>query len=166
MTRFAVMTALWLPLPAALVACDTGDTTDPYTSTEAPDLSYGEVFDDGKYDAAPQLCGGIAGLKCPKNKKCLIKETFPADASGTCVGKKAYSNWQKKCGLTKCFLYECPVGFHRLYTSKNCCGTCVPDEPTDDGLCLAAADCEGLPHIMCLGSWSCTQGQCNYSCAI
>lgn len=34
------------------------------------------------------------------------------------------------------------------------------------GPCEEAEDCEGLPHIECYGEWTCTEGECNYVCAM
>lgn len=30
--------------------------------------------------------------------------------------------------------------------------------------CETPKDCEGLPHVACLGEWQCVQGQCQYKC--
>ncbi len=32
-------------------------------------------------------------------------------------------------------------------------------------MCTAASDCEGLPHIECVGQWDCSNGQCQYDCS-
>lgn len=37
-----------------------------------------------------------------------------------------------------------------------------PSEP--DGSCATPADCAGLPHLMCVGDWSCVDGRCDYQC--
>ena len=34
----------------------------------------------------------------------------------------------------------------------------------EDPICKVASDCEGLPHIACDGTWSCDEGQCNFTC--
>lgn len=36
----------------------------------------------------------------------------------------------------------------------------VPSEAT----CETPKDCEGLPHVMCLGEWQCVAGECQYLC--
>lgn len=40
---------------------------------------------------------------------------------------------------------------------------CVPGEP-DEPVCAVPADCEGLPHVMCVGQWGCVLGECTWSC--
>lgn len=42
------------------------------------------------------------------------------------------------------------------------CGIIEPEEP----VCDAAADCSGLPHIMCEGAWACEEGLCKWDCDI
>ena len=42
---------------------------------------------------------------------------------------------------------------------------CSPTPPAvPDYQCTTAQDCEGLPHVMCVGEWECVQGVCEYSC--
>lgn len=40
---------------------------------------------------------------------------------------------------------------------------CIPVTPTVDP-CADALDCEGLPHTLCDGQWSCQGGQCVWAC--
>lgn len=42
---------------------------------------------------------------------------------------------------------------------------CAPDPQEDPSMCQAASDCEGMPHIGCVGEWSCEYGQCSYDCS-
>lgn len=35
-----------------------------------------------------------------------------------------------------------------------------------EGECRTPQDCEGLIHIMCVGSWSCENGKCVYNCDV
>ncbi|MFT5430505.1 MAG: Cys-rich repeat protein [Myxococcota bacterium] len=48
-----------------------------------------------------------------------------------------------------------------LLMGMNSCGG---DPPPNSQQCQVAADCEGLPHIECVGSFSCESGQCIYEC--
>jgi len=41
--------------------------------------------------------------------------------------------------------------------------TCAPVASGQPG-CLAAKDCEGLDHVMCVGSWQCVDATCTYQC--
>jgi len=40
---------------------------------------------------------------------------------------------------------------------------CIPVNPAETG-CVDAIDCEGFPHAMCVGQWSCMGGQCVWEC--
>ena len=40
---------------------------------------------------------------------------------------------------------------------------CIPIEP-EEPTCYSAVDCEGLPHILCIGQWSCVINQCAWNC--
>lgn len=69
------------------------------------------------------------------------------------------------CSLVYCLAVECPEGWERVYNGPNdCCGTCKELNPSDDGYCNNAAQCEDLVHIMCVGSWSCVDNACEYNC--
>ena len=46
---------------------------------------------------------------------------------------------------------------------KGGCGPIDPPVTTGDQ-CAAAADCVGLPHVMCLGDWACDTGACKWQC--
>ena len=41
--------------------------------------------------------------------------------------------------------------------------TCIP-APPEEPVCMAPADCEGLPHILCVGEWTCAEGLCVWDC--
>ena len=42
---------------------------------------------------------------------------------------------------------------------------CTSPPPAVPGCqCATAQDCEGLPHVMCVGEWQCLQGAYKYSC--
>jgi len=41
--------------------------------------------------------------------------------------------------------------------------TCVPMEP-EEPVCATPADCEELPHTMCVGQWQCVDGACVWEC--
>jgi hypothetical protein len=43
--------------------------------------------------------------------------------------------------------------------------SCTPIEP-EEPVCAEPADCEGLPHVMCVGGWSCVDGQCAWQCGV
>ncbi len=47
-----------------------------------------------------------------------------------------------------------------LGAAKKGCGHVAPTEP----VCDVPADCQGLPHPDCEGGWSCTKGECSWSC--
>lgn len=40
---------------------------------------------------------------------------------------------------------------------------CEPVEPVEP-VCSHSYDCEGLPHILCLGKWECLNGECVWKC--
>jgi len=40
---------------------------------------------------------------------------------------------------------------------------CTPDEP-EETACTEPLDCEGLPHILCVGEWECVGGACSFEC--
>lgn len=132
---------------------------------EMPNLSYGIATETelGKY----QMCGGLAGLACPDHQHCLIKDTYP-DAAGVCVGEPTYKNWHDMCSMVLCAQPLCPDGFRLHYGPQNCCGTCLPNGDSgnhgQEGLCMTPSGCDGLAHIMCVGSWSCEKNTCSYSC--
>jgi hypothetical protein len=153
-------------LAAAVVTagCD-GATAPDDTIPAGPGVSYDASYAIGKADNpnAPS-CGGIAGFVCPEGMKCLMRADYP-DAMGTCVGPQQHDRWTGECAAVKCMQVECPAGMKLKITPNHCCGTCVGHaQPLDEGQCATAADCEGLPHIMCVGAWSCDQGACGYTC--
>jgi len=41
--------------------------------------------------------------------------------------------------------------------------TCIP-VPPEEPVCVAPADCEGLPHVLCVGEWTCVEGLCVWDC--
>lgn len=43
-------------------------------------------------------------------------------------------------------------------------GGCVEPFPLDETACDVASQCEGLPHIDCVGDWQCEVGQCVFQC--
>lgn len=140
-------------------ACVEGDPA------EGPVLTYDQSLAQGG-----DMCGGIAGLQCPDGQRCLITEDYP-DAAGMCVGAQDYNNHRDRCDLVRCIALACPEGFDRIYTPEHCCGMCVPSgggqgqgQGQGEGSCSQPSDCEGLPHIMCVGSWSCERNQCSYTC--
>lgn len=45
--------------------------------------------------------------------------------------------------------------------SKPMCHS-TPAKPSH--ACVTPQDCEGLPHVMCVGEWQCVQGECRYEC--
>jgi hypothetical protein len=113
-------------------------------------------------------CGGIAGLICPEGQQCVMHETYP-DAMGFCAGPGEARAEHDRCALIRCLAVECPAGQIRKYSAGNCCGVCVNDPkstPLPEGSCNSPADCDGLIHIMCVGSWACVSGSCSYSCDV
>jgi len=46
---------------------------------------------------------------------------------------------------------------------KSGCGP-IDTPPVTQNQCAADTDCNGLPHVMCLGAWACTQGACSWKC--
>ncbi len=64
------------------------------------------------------------------------------------------------CDLVKCA--ACAAGYEMSPTPGNCC-RCVKSKGPD-GSCTTPSDCDGLVHIMCVGSWSCVANQCSYTC--
>ncbi len=110
------------------------------------------------------FCGGIAGFECPEGMWCKLDGNYP-DAGGTCKGSPAGDD----CSLVRCIGPDsCPAGqTYHAPKGKDCCGSCKgPDKSVDEGYCETAADCDGLIHIMCVGSWSCDSNQCAYDCDV
>lgn len=68
------------------------------------------------------------------------------------------------CSTVYCIAVECPEGFERHYTPNDCCGTCKPINPSTEGYCNTASQCEGLVHIQCVGDWTCEANACTYTC--
>ena len=46
--------------------------------------------------------------------------------------------------------------------AKNGCGTSSNPPPTAE--CTTPADCEGLPHVLCVGGWQCLESKCSFQC--
>jgi hypothetical protein len=165
-TSVALPIALFLASACGSKQPPTGTTTGEVKGQkdEAPSQSYGR--DPGRDQA---MCGGIAGFVCPEGQKCLMHETYP-DAAGVCVGQPEEKGWKDRCATVRCMALECPAGFKRHFTPQSCCGRCIPDPKADpppaEGSCKTPEDCNDLPHIMCVGSWSCTGGTCDYNCGV
>ena len=47
-----------------------------------------------------------------------------------------------------------PAALLLIFAAGNTAPMCGEIEPLDP-ICEAASECEGLPHIMCEGEWSC-----------
>ncbi len=67
----------------------------------------------------------------------------------------------KKVSTTVLFLVLGTLFVVLSGTSKT---TCVPAPPPEEPICAVPADCEGLPHLNCVGKWACDQGQCIWHC--
>lgn len=46
---------------------------------------------------------------------------------------------------------------------KGGCGPIDPP-PVDNDSCEQPADCDGIPHVNCLGDWQCVEGACYWKC--
>ena len=66
------------------------------------------------------------------------------------------ATWTKAAAL-----FVCVYGF-MMFTGADG-SICVPGEP-DEPVCVTPVDCEGLPHIMCVGAWTCNAGDCDWQC--
>jgi len=52
-----------------------------------------------------------------------------------------------------------------IAVAGNDAADCIPITTIPEVGCSAAADCEGLPHDLCLdGGWQCVNGKCEYKC--
>jgi len=49
---------------------------------------------------------------------------------------------------------------------KGGCGPIDTPPVTGGDQCAVATDCNGLPHVMCLGDWSCDSGACKWQCSL
>ena len=61
------------------------------------------------------------------------------------------------------------TGFLLLTGAKSCGSADAGSDPDNDGredICKVDQDCEGLPHIACVGDWSCDEGQCAWDCSV
>ncbi len=59
------------------------------------------------------------------------------------------------------------AGSFVLLTGAKSCGgadSSSDSEAPSEPMCKVASDCEGLPHVKCVGAWSCDEGQCSYEC--
>lgn len=55
------------------------------------------------------------------------------------------------------------MGVFLMGAEKGGCGPVEPPVESSDQ-CVAAADCEGVSHVMCLGDWQCVEGACRWKC--
>jgi hypothetical protein len=110
------------------------------------------------------FCGGIAGFPCPDGMRCKLDGNYP-DAGGTCIGPQGPRQWICPMIAIRCMEGTRPVEV------GHCNWKCVPHHPQDQGQCRTDADCarwaydNNIPHIMCVGSWTCERGQCAYQCS-
>lgn len=103
----------------------------------------------------------VAGLAAG----CGQTETVDAPTLSYAQDLRTTGNGPTDCSTVYCLTVECPEGFERVFRGKNdCCGTCVESNPSDDGYCNQASQCEGLVHIQCVGDWACVDNACEYSC--
>jgi len=138
MTRLSLRLAITLGLLGTFTASSAflGDC-DPEGDPTCP---LGQVFDD---DSGQCVSGCFDNTDCPSGQVC--QEVW-------CFTTPCY--WQ--CGAPPCQLNE-DCGEHQW---------CDDGECRDEGWCDQAQDCapQGLPHVMCIGDWSCEQNQCVYHC--
>lgn len=129
----------------------------------------------GQGQGKAAVCGGLAGLTCPQGKVCFSTDAFP-DAAGVCLSAAQVEAGRNRCAAVRCAAPECAEGQQVLVTPETCCGSCIP-APKGRGQgatggqgagdrCKTAAECDArdLPHIQCVGSWSCDQGRCKFNC--
>jgi len=57
-----------------------------------------------------------------------------------------------------------PAAVLLIFAAGNTAPMCGNIEPSMEQVCDSAADCTGLPHTDCDGTWSCENGQCSYTC--
>lgn len=57
-----------------------------------------------------------------------------------------------------------PAAVLLLFAAGNTAPMCGSIEPSMEQACSSAADCAGLPHADCDGTWSCSNEQCSFSC--
>jgi hypothetical protein len=96
---------------------------------------------DGVYPAKcceGQMCGGIAGIKCPAGQRCVLDGNYP-DASGKCVA----------CPPVLCELY-CANGFD---VDKNGCEICKCKPAQND--CRQAGCAAGKYCTFCWTAFMC-----------
>jgi hypothetical protein len=61
----------------------------------------------------------------------------------------------------------CLNGYEAVIAGNSCRWSCRPAGGNPNADCRTAADCPSDPTgvmIMCVGSWSCDAGSCNYAC--
>jgi hypothetical protein len=146
-------------MAGALLAagCVIDDYETPY-QTYSNELSLPGGSGNGGGSGQGQFCGGIAGIQCPDGFECHLDGSYP-DAGGTCERARP-----DHCATTLCAQVRCRAGFRNHTPPGRCCGMCIPDHEMNEGQCRTAADCSGLIHILCVGSWSCVQNTCEYHC--
>src|SRR5512140_1187336 len=80
-------------------------------------------------DAVVKMCGGIAGLTCPKGYDCTYDHHYP-DAAGKCV--KDVCVQPEMCALTAHFDHDACACVPNSCTSKK---TCAAGQHWDSTLC-------------------------------
>jgi hypothetical protein len=137
--------------------------------------------------ARMQCAGFMAYPPCPQGMHCdisLPNACHGADLPGYCVvtptgcpeiyapvcgcDGKTYGNDCERKGAKVQLDHQGPCGAEGDPCSADwpcqdrlACksGTCRPED-----YCETIADCANLPHVMCVGYWSCAANQCRYSC--
>jgi Cys-rich repeat protein len=56
-----------------------------------------------------------------------------------------------------------PLGLLFIILAGNTASNCGETEP-EEAVCASASDCEGLPHLECVGGWTCADKQCLWVC--
>lgn len=149
-TMLAITIPGCLPPDPEEVVCDPGYTYDKDSGKCVPGCQSDTDCGVGNW------CEQVVCVKAPCygvcHQGCKPGTTFDKETQ-TCVpGCQSNSD----CGDGKwCEQVIC--------VKAPCYGICQ-----DQGTCNSADDCEkqGLPHVMCVGSWGCKQNQCVYSCSI
>ncbi len=100
---------------------------------------------------------GVAGILA---SGCALDSEEPAPET---IGTES-AEAKLDCALVKCLLPVCAPSQRLITPPGQCCPRCVGQPGAPDGTCSAASDCEGLPHIQCVGSWSCEHHRCAYNC--
>ena len=109
-------------------------------------------------------------------KGALFNEPYTTYDYKLCAGSVIGFTGKDNCVVTN----DVTITSWKTVIMLNASGGCTYTSVTADGIdvivkntcdqppveCTVATDCEGKPHIECIGSWSCLSNICTWTCGI